>query len=72
MQVWFKVKSAAKRQEMSDRTMRELLKKGLRHVRLPAGGIRIKDEWLDEYFESFEVNENQIDNIVEDVLKDLN
>jgi len=71
MRVWLKIKSAALRQDLSERKMRDLLKEGLRHSRLPSGTILIKDEWLDEYFGSYEVKENQIDNIVDEVMEGL-
>jgi len=67
--VWLKIKSAAKRQDLSERTIRELLKKGLRHSRLPSGTILIKDAWLDEYFGFFEVKKNQVDEIVDDIIR---
>ena len=64
---WLKVKSAAKRADHSERTVRDWLKAGLRHCRLKSGGILIKVEWLDEYLESFECQENEVDSIVDEV-----
>lgn len=69
---WGKVKAGAQHAGLSERTFRPLLKKGLRHVRLPSGTILIKFSWIDEYLGKFEVVENDVDQVVEDVLKDIN
>ena len=71
MRVWFKIKSAALRQDLSERKMRDLLKEGLRHSRLPSGTILIKGDWLDEYFGSYEVQENHVDEIVEKIVAEI-
>lgn len=70
MQGWAKVKKAAAYADVSERTFREWLKEGLRHVRL-RGTIRIKFEWIDEFLESFSVEENEVDRIVDEVFKEL-
>lgn len=68
---WLKVKSIAKRADSSVRTVRGWLRNGLRHSRLPSGTILIKAQWLDEYLESFERQENEVDSIVDEVCGEL-
>jgi excisionase family DNA binding protein len=73
---WAKIKEAAGYASVSIQTIRNWLKKGLRHSRVGTGGaILIKLEWLDEFLESHEVNveseKAKIDAIVDSVLKDF-
>ena len=68
---WKKIKAASQYAGISERLFRDFLKKGLRHSRLPSGTILVKEAWLDEYFESFEVKENQIEKIVNEVVKEI-
>ena len=68
---WLKVKSSAKRADSSVRTVRGWLKNGLRHSRLPSGTILIKAQWLDEYLESFECQENEVDKITEEIFNEI-
>ena len=66
-----KVKPAAKYAGVSERTFRPWLKDGLRHIRLKSGTILISYQAIDEYLAAHEVNHNQVDDLVEEVLKDL-
>ena len=68
---WLKVKESAVYCGLSERTIRELLKQGLRHSRLDSGTVLIKTEWIDEFFSRFEVRENEADRIVEEVIRGL-
>lgn len=69
---WLKVKSAAKRADHSDpRTVKKWTKMGLRHSRLPNGTILIKPEWLDQFLESFEVVENEVEKITDEIMKEV-
>ena len=68
---WTKVKDAAKYAGMSERTLREWLKKGLPHSVLPSGTILIKYSAIDDFLESYSVKENEIDTLVEDVMRDF-
>jgi hypothetical protein len=47
------------------------LKQGLRHARLPSGTILVKYTDIDEYLSRFVVKENEVDAIVDEVLKSL-
>ncbi|KJS29355.1 MAG: hypothetical protein VR64_21295 [Desulfatitalea sp. BRH_c12] len=67
---WAKVKTAARYADVSERTLRGWLKDGLEHVRIKTGTILIKYTWIDEYLEKHRVsNKNEIDKIVNEVLK---
>lgn len=68
---WRKIKGAAKHCDLSERTLRGLLKQGLPHSRLPSGTILISLRLLDEYLEALEVKENKVDQIVEEVVAEL-
>ena len=70
MQEWFKIKQASKYCGLSERTLRRLLKEGLPYSRV-GGTILLKREWIDEYFKSFKVEHNKIDEIVDEVLRDF-
>ena len=68
---WAKVKEAAKYAGVSERSFRDWLNNGLRHIRLPSGTILIPFAWIDEYLMGFEVSTNQLDEIVDQALKEL-
>ena len=72
MDGWGKIRQAAQYGGVSERTLRgDWLKNGLKHSRLPSGTILTKFEWIDEYLEKFVVNENQTDQLVDEVMKEL-
>jgi len=71
MQGWAKVKDGAKYAGISERTFREWLKNGLQHSVLPTGTILLKYSAVDEYLEIYSVQENEIANLVEDVMRDF-
>jgi excisionase family DNA binding protein len=66
-----KIKKAAEYTGISERTLRDWLKDGLKHSRLPSGTILIKYSWIDEYLESFAAKEDQVDKIVNETLRAL-
>ena len=67
---WLKVKNFAGHADVSERTVRELLKTGLPHSRLPSGTILIEIEKADEWLRSFDVDRQGMQ-IVDDILSDL-
>jgi excisionase family DNA binding protein len=71
MSGWSKIKSAAKYAGISERTMRNWLKDGLKHSRLPSGTVLIKYAWVDEYLEAFAAKEDQVDKIVNETMRDF-
>ncbi len=68
---WAKIKKAAEYSGISERTMRDWLKSGLKCSRLPSGTVLIKYEWLDAYLEAFAGKEDQVDKIVNETLRDF-
>jgi len=68
---WAKIKKAAKYADIGERTMREWLRKGLKYSRLPSGTILVRYSDIDDFLESFSVNGDQVDKIVNDVCKEL-
>jgi len=71
MKGWGKIRVAAGYAGISDRTLEDWLKQGLKYVRLPTGTRLLKYEWIDEYLESFVEAENQVDTVVNEMLSDL-
>ena len=61
MDRWLSIKSISeeKIQRASPRWTRDLLKNGLRHIRV-GGKLLIKESWLDEYLEGFEVKSQEL------------
>jgi excisionase family DNA binding protein len=68
MKAWGKVKSIAERSDVSPRTVRTWLKDGLPYSKV-RGTILIKFDQLDSFLESYAVSDNQIDSIVNEVLR---
>jgi len=58
---WAKRKQAAKYAGIGERTFKDWLKAGLRYVRLPSGTILTKYQWIDEFLESYEIDQKQTD-----------
>jgi hypothetical protein len=71
MDGWVKVKEAGQYAGLSERTMRDHLKRGLRCSRLPSGTILIKYKWIDDYLESFAEKKNCVDRVVDEVIREL-
>jgi hypothetical protein len=68
---WTKPKGGARYAGVSERTFRPWLKHGLRHVRLKSGTILIKFEWIDQFLEGMEITSNEVDQIVNELEKEL-
>jgi predicted site-specific integrase-resolvase len=68
---WCKAKNAAKFADVSERKIRDWLKEGLKHSRLPSGTIRIRYSDIDEYLEQFQVNDNLVDAVVDEIMNDF-
>ena len=68
---WAKIKDAAEYSGISVRTMRDWLKNGLKHSRLPSGTILIKREWIDDFLTRFEVAENEAERITNQVMEGI-
>jgi excisionase family DNA binding protein len=50
---WLKVKDAAKYAGVSERTLEDWLKQGLKYAQIPSGLRLIRPEWIDNYLEQF-------------------
>ena len=68
MKGWAKVKTAASYAGVSERTVEDWLKQGLKCSRLPSGLRLIKYQWVDEFLEKFSDSQNRIDQIADEVL----
>jgi hypothetical protein len=55
----------------SERTFRQWLKSGLRHSRLPNGSILVSYAAIDEFLQRYEVSENHIDAVVDEVVREV-
>ena len=52
--------------------MRDWLKNGLKHSKPSAGMIRIRISDIDEYLLKYQVDENFVDAVVDEILRDFN
>ena len=68
---WGKIKVASEYSGLKSRKFRELLKSGLPHSRLPGGCILVKFSDIDGFLEKYAVNNDQINRIVAEAMKDL-
>jgi predicted site-specific integrase-resolvase len=68
---WGKVKESAQHAGVSERTFRPWLKRGLKHSRLPSGTILIRFSDIDKFLESFAVDDNKVDQIIDEVVKEF-
>jgi predicted site-specific integrase-resolvase len=71
MKGWTKIKNAAAYAGVSERTVRNWMKRGLRYSRLESGAVFFSFSWIDEYLEKFEVNENIAETIVNEALREM-
>ena len=71
MQGWTKIKGAAVYAGVSERTVRNWMKRGLRYSRLESGTVLFFYRWIDQHLERFEVNENIADAIVNEAIAEI-
>lgn len=71
MDGWGPIKLGAKYAGVGERIFRGWPKLGLKHVRLPSGKILVKFSDIDSFLEKYQVNEDQIEKIVGDTMKEL-
>ena len=67
---WYKPKTAAKHGGVSERTFRGWWKAGLVHCRLPSGLALTHSDDIDAFIRKFQVNRNEVDEVVNGVLRD--
>jgi hypothetical protein len=68
---WGKVKNVARYAGVSERTVEEWLKQGLKCSRLPSGLRLVKFQWVDEFLEDFAESENRGEQIADEVLSKM-
>jgi len=69
---WAKVKEAAQYAGVGKSTFEKWLKDGLKYVKTPTGIRLVKLVWIDEFLETFIVDDqDDIDNIVNEALDGL-
>ncbi|MCK5507411.1 MAG: hypothetical protein KAI50_02695 [Desulfobacterales bacterium] len=68
---WAKIKAASEYAGIGKRTLREWLKQGLTHARLPSGTILIRYGAIDEFLGRFEAAGDQAGKIVDEILKGI-
>jgi len=71
MNGWCKIKTAAAYAGVSERTLENWLKQGLKFTRLPTGTRLIKYEWIDIFLEGYADSGNDVDKVVEEVMKGM-
>ena len=67
---WMKTRKSCEYADTGERTFRDWLKEGLKHVRYK-GTIYVKPEWIDEFLERHIVNENEVEKVVDEVCREL-
>ena len=68
---WTKVKGAARYAGISERSFRNWLEQGLRHIRTNTGAILVKYSWIDDFLESFEIQEDEVQRVVNEIEREL-
>jgi hypothetical protein len=71
MDGWARIKDGAKYSDVSERTFRDWIKGDLKHSRLPSGTILVRYSWIDEFLEKYQADENQVDRIVDQAVKEI-
>jgi len=68
---WLRIpKEAAEYSAVKPRTFEDWLKSGLRFVKI-RGCRMTKPQWIDDYLMGFEVNRNEVESIVNDVIREF-
>ena len=71
MDGWRKVKEAAAYAGISPRTLRDWLKQGLEHSRMPSGTILIHRDQIDKFISRYKATEKKAQKIASEFLKGL-
>ena len=64
---WLRSKEAIEYARIGERTLRQWKKRGLRYAKIDGVDL-FKVDWIDDFIEQFEVGENQVNEVVDDVL----
>ena len=68
---WLNVKAAATYSGVSERTVRTWLTNGLAHSRPLGGNILISTKAIDSFLKTYEVSQNPVDTIADQVLDEM-
>jgi hypothetical protein len=71
MKGWCKRRQGAKYGGVGERTFSKWLRQGLKYSRLPTGTILVSYEAIDEFLRSYEVDDNRVSTIVEEVMEKI-
>lgn len=71
MNGYCKFKKAAEYAGVSERTLEDWIKQGLKVSRLPTGHRLIKYQWIDEFLERYADSNDHDDKIVEKILSEM-
>ncbi|EFK06817.1 DNA binding domain protein, excisionase family [delta proteobacterium NaphS2] len=72
MEGWAKIKEAAKYAGVCPRTFSNWLKEGLPHAKMKTGTVLIYRGDIDEYLKGFVRKKNEVEEMVDQVLRDFN
>lgn len=68
MDGWCKIRKAADYAGVSDRTLEDWIRQGLKVSRLPTGTRLIKYQWIDDFLERYAQSNNHVDKMVEEIM----
>lgn len=71
MDGWTKVKGGTAYAGISERSFRKLLTQGLKHSRLKTGTILIRFSDIDDFLNQFQVVEDEVEKITDEVLAEF-
>ena len=71
MDGWGKVKTIAKYAGVSERTIEEWLKRGLKCTHMPSGLRLIKYAWVDEFLEKFADSINRTEEMADEIFSSI-
>jgi len=66
-----KIQDCARYAGISVRTFRKWLRMGLSYSKMPTGAILIKFKNIDEFIEKFRIDRNEVDRLVDEVMREL-
>jgi hypothetical protein len=67
-----KLKDAGRRYGVSARTVATWKQQGMPFIKLPSGAVLVSFAAVDEWLSKFAVSENEVERVVNDVMRDFN
>lgn len=68
---WGKIKACARYAGLSERSFRKFLAQGLKFSRLTTGTILIRYSDIDDFLYQFQVVENEVEKITDEICKEI-